>query len=407
MASRRPAGAGPRGPQVPGDTRRFVPRESKDPATGRATIQLTEGADFTSPLYYFGPTVSAKGDALVFQRIAGPDVELWRLDLPSGLATLLATGVTENWSVFCPATEEVVFLQGHRLRGVHLRTLATRTLHELPPDRAFCGIPALSPDGRHATMIHGDKAWFAGADRSSDRRRRHEAQRCHLDLLDVRTGEVRPLVIVNSWITHSDFHGNDRVIFCHHPTECAILMTDLRGGWYTHLRTQTTRGWIINHYVSTAIGIMYEMCSPLPYGAIGCVDPETKEYGDFATNHPIGHVGNDRLGKIWFGDYYRLDAVYRREIGWLPRLRAGEVNEFVPLTRSMPSFGGGQRGHVHPLLMPDRKNLLFTGPDERTETSHMFLLDVSDLANAETDRDAGLSDQRPEDGRYPFDEPTK
>lgn len=380
----------------PGDTRKFTPREFKDPATGRQTIQLTEGPEFTSPLYYFGPTVSVRGDAVVFQRMVGNGVQIWRMDLPSGNATLLVEDVFENRTVFCPATEEVLCQVANRIQCVHVRTLVSRTVLELPSDRAFCGIPAISPDGRHATVIHGDRAWYAGADSSSDRRGRHEARKCHLDLLDLASGKVRPLVIVDSWMTHSDFHGNDRVLFCHHPTECAILMTDLRGGWYTHLRTQTSRGWIINHYISTAIGIMYEMCSPLPYGAIGCVDPDTREYGDFATNHPIGHVGNDRLGKIWFGDFYRLDSVYRREIGWLPRLRASKVNEFVPLTRSMPVFGEGQRGHVHALLMPDRKNLLFTGPDERTETSHMFLLDVSDLANAETDRDEGISDQRPQ-----------
>ena len=382
----------------PGDVKKFTPREFKDPATGRRTIQLTEGPEFTSSLYYFGSTVTANGDAVIFQRIEGNDVQIWRLDMDSGNATLLESGVIENWSVFCPVTEEMFCLKGNCFRSVHIRTLASRTVYELPPDRAFCGIPAISPDGRHATMLHADRTWYAGSDSSSDRKNRYEARKCRLELLNLESGHVHTLIVMDSWLTHSDFHGNDRVIFCHHPTECAILMTDLRGGWYTHLRTQTTRGWIINHYVSTDIGILYEMCSPLPYGAIGCVNPDTYEYGDFATNFPIGHIGNDRQGKIWFGDFYRLDSLYRREIGWLPKLRANEINEFVPLTQNMTSYGSGQRGHVHPLLMPDRKNILFTGPDERTKTSHMFMVDVSDLSAAETDRDEGVSDQRPSSG---------
>jgi hypothetical protein len=202
----------------PGDTMKFVPREFKDPATGRRTIQLTEGPEFTSPLYYFGHTVSARGDAILFQRIDGENVQVWRLDMPSGAATLLVEGVFENRTVFCPATEEVLCQTGNLIRSVHSRTLASRVVYELPPDRAFCGIPAISPDGRHATLLHADRAWYAGSDSSANRRGRYEARQCHLDLLDLQNGRARALVIMDSWLTHSDFHGHDRVLFCHHPT---------------------------------------------------------------------------------------------------------------------------------------------------------------------------------------------
>jgi hypothetical protein len=44
-------------------------------------------------------------------------------------------------------------------------------------------------------------------------------------------------------------------------------------------------------------------------------------------------------------------------------------------------FGGGQKAHFHPQLTPDRKWILFTGGDPRTKTNHVFLLDVSDVAD--------------------------
>ena len=79
--------------------------------------------------------------------------------------------------------------------------------------------------------------------------------------------------------------------------------------------------------------------------------------------------------------------------------RSGPLISRVPAGKFLATVPGAeQRGHVHALLMPDRRHILFTGPDERTETSHLFLLDVSDLADARIDRDEGLSDRRQEWG---------
>ena len=71
-------------------------------------------------------------------------------------------------------------------------------------------------------------------------------------------------------------------------------------------------------------------------------------------------------------------------IAYLPSVHPGRLNPFVPLTEGINNYGRGQRSHLHPVLMADRKNILFTGPDHSTRTNHMFLLDVSDLADFET-----------------------
>jgi hypothetical protein len=47
-------------------------------------------------------------------------------------------------------------------------------------------------------------------------------------------------------------------LFCHAPTEQAFMMTDLRGGWYVHLRTPDERG-VPCHYQATEKGIVYEV----------------------------------------------------------------------------------------------------------------------------------------------------
>jgi hypothetical protein len=58
--------------------------------------------------------------------------------------------------------------------------------------------------------------------------------------------------------------------------------------------------------------------------------------------------------------------------------------EWVELMGNWPAYGGrGQRAHFHPALTPDRGWILFTSGDPATETNHIYVLDVSDLPDAQ------------------------
>ena len=63
----------------------------------------------------------------------------------------------------------------------------------------------------------------------------------------------------------------------------------------------------------------------------------------------------------------------------MKKLDAQTGGEFFDLTGSWPTYGGGQKSHFHPQITPDRKWILFTGGDPRTQTNHLFLLDATDL----------------------------
>lgn len=383
------------------DTIRFPRREIRDPVTGRRWTQLTYGEEFCYPLYFFGPTLTSDGRLLLFHRYRDDEVQNWRMDLATGEAVRLtaattpsclwrpwdeprpACGVRELFSAFSPGSEEMFYFDRNVLRAVHVRTLADRAVYELPADRVPCGLPGASPDGAHLAMVHCDLKWWEGSTRKGAPVR-HGARGCRLDVVDTATGRARNLVTMNSWLTHANFLDNERILFCHPPTECAILMTDLRGGWYSHLRAQTVEGWVVNHYLPTERGIMYETVSPMPFGVMGICDPATYVYRDFKTACPMAHLGHDPAGKLWFGDSYRHDPPHDRFLAWFPRLRAGEVNPFTALTRGFQMYGGNQRSHIHAVLLPDRRHILFTGPDDASRTNHLFLLDVSDLAGVET-----------------------
>lgn len=386
------------------ETRNYECREFDDPLTGRRWTQLTSGEEFCYPLYYFGPVVTADGKTVLFYRYHQGEVQNWKLDLDTGQATQLthastpnclwrfwdeperAHGVRDLMSAFSEVSEELAYFDGNVLRAVHVRTLNDRAVHELPEDRVPCGIPGLSPSGERFVFMHADRAWWEASTRNGTPLR-HEARGVRLDVIDMQTGCRRTLVTINSWLTHANFYDEQRIVFAQLPTENSILMTDLRGGWYVAMRTQTPEGIVLNHAVVTRRGIQYETVSPLPHGIIGHCHPETFASRDYLTDYPIAHVGHDWQGRLWFGDIYELDPPHARHLAWLPRVRVDEVNPFTMLTQGFQMHGNPrvQRCHVHASLMPDRRHILFTGPDESTPANHLFLLDVSDLAGTETD----------------------
>lgn len=389
------------GGRLPIETIHFPRRETKDPETGRRWLQLTSGNEFCYPLYYFGPTVTADGGTLAFYRYVNDEVQNWKLDIASGDAVRLtaattpncmwrfwdekrpAHGVREQLSAFSPGSEELLYFDGNVLHAVHVRTLADRAVYTLSGKRVPCGLPGASPDGKHFAFVHADRHWWDEATQHGPPPR-HEARGVHLDVVDLATGACRTLLVINSWLTHVNFYDNQRIIFCHHPTEESVLMTDLRGGWYTHLRTQGLDGSKVQHYQPTRRGLMYESSNRRPLGSIGLCDPDSHVFQDYRTSYPIHHVGRDTEGKFWFGDCVRNDGKSGSFLAWLPSVQADKVNEFRVLTRSFGTYAHGQRGHLHPVLMPDRRHILFTGPDAETRTNHIFLLDISDLANTET-----------------------
>jgi hypothetical protein len=177
---------------------------------------------------------------------------------------------------------------------------------------------------------------------------------------------------------------------CHPPTEDGLLITDINGGWYAHVRTQDHErpGGQTSHYQASDVGIVYEMNDRL-----GVCDPATyrrREY--FISTYPVIHVGRDQEARAWFFDSKRIDpetGTYKNQprcICYLPELKAEHLNEPQLIMSGTRPYGEGQHAHLHPVIMPDRKNILFVIGDDRWQTNHLCLLDISDLP--ETVREA-------------------
>ena len=373
-----------------------------DPVTGRRIIQLTAGDCFDYPLYYFIPSMTPDSRAIIFHRLQDGDLQLYRLDVATGLTVRLtrattrnalwrpylqpeATGVRGLLSAFNTETSEVVYFDSNDIRAVHIESLEDRHLYTVAEDRVPCGLTGVSPDGKWFVFVHADRPWWeAHVGHRPDPTtspERHTAVGTRLDVLNLATGEVRTLVQINSWLTHSNFYDNFRILFSHPSTDSGVLMTDLRGGYYQHLRTQDELGSIC-HHVPTARGMMYEIAGS-NYGGLYNLDDHSRVEFDLGLKGYM-HTGADPEGRLWFADAHgpsgRAKAIY-----YFDRLKRGVTNTPVALTSEIRTYWVGQRAHLHPRITPDRRWILFTGGDPANETNHLFLLDIGDLEDTVLD----------------------
>lgn len=371
------------------------------PGTGRRAIQLTSGPGTCYPLYYFIPSVTRDGRWLVHHRAADGEVQLVALDLASGGSRQLThaacsdtawrpwcidsgRGVLDHRSVLDVDRARVLWFDGPALHAVDIASGRDELLFTLPPGRIAIGQNCLMPGGDWFVYIHADAEAFArlfpaGWDYGAYWERRRLCEGTALCARNLATGEERELLRINSPIHHVLPLGADRVVFCHPATENGMLLTDLRGGWYTHLRTQDARGGCVCHYVATERGIAYEVLDGgYQAASSGLYDPDTRRSFEFALPTTFGytHTGCDPAGRLWF---YENSARGVHDLHLLRGIGADGRQDWQALTGHWQTFGGGQKSHFHPRLTDDRRWILMTAGDPATGTNQIFLLDAADL----------------------------
>ncbi len=363
----------------------------KAPGTGRAAVQLTAGTAFCYPLYYFIPSLTADAKYLIYHRAEAGQVQLHRLNLQTAESVQLThgntpetrwkgwcfesgRGVLDHRSVLNVARGKVVYFTGeigNDVRMVDVETLQDELLFKLPKNREAVGQNCTSPDGKWLVYIDSPRGSMPG----------RQVKGAKVVAYHFDTKEQRVLCTVDTHIHHVQAYDNEHFIFCHTPTGMGMLMTDLRSGKYVHLR-QGDPGVVtgrICHHLSTRRGMAYEIHTGR---RSGLYDPLTRRRFEFPlpSNFPAGgvHTGWDPDGRLWFWE----DPGGGHRLVYLKRLDE-TGGEFVDLTGSWPTYGRGQKSDFHPQLTPDRKWILFTGGDPATKTTHIFLLDVSDLHDTE------------------------
>jgi len=362
------------------------------PETGRLAVQLTRGAGFAYPLYFFIPSVTRDGRYLIYHHAVHGEVQLFRLDLAAGEARQVthATcsdtqwrpwcvdsghGVLDHRSVLNVARNCVVYFDGNQVRAVDVETFQDRPLFVLADDREAYGQNDCTPDGRWFVYIHVPRGSVWG----------QPCQGAAVVAYDFDTGEQRELCRIDSAVFHVTAYDNQRFIVTHPADHPGMLLTDLTSGTIVPLRDGDpgARGHLIHCHV-TRRGVAYEVPEARCFGLY---DPLTRGRFEFPFPDELQyvHTGRDPEGRLWFCENSTSwDKFDVHDLWALQRLdRQTRRHQWRKLTGTWPTYGGGQKAHFHPQLTPDRKWILFSAGDPASQSCHLFLLDVSDLDDTE------------------------
>jgi hypothetical protein len=366
-------------------------RRLEAPGTNRKAIQLTEGTASAYPMYYFIPSITKDGKYLVYHRYENKEVQLWRLNLKTSETvqmTFYASSTEDNdwlrWqtepglkgvydfrSVVNVERGTVVYFENNTAHQMDIETLEDQVLFTVPEGREVQGQNCVSPDGK----------LFIYIDRPAGVTFRGPCIGAKLVAYNFDTKEHKVLCVVNHAIHHTLPVDNERFMIHHPPGHNGMIMTDLSSGVWTDLRwgDKNARGTVV-HAVTTEKGIAFE-ASGIEGGMVisGLYDPFTRRRLEFLLPSDFGysHTGYDPTGNLWF--YETNHKKEGHSLWYMEELDPVNGGVFKRLTGDWKTYSKSQRGHFHPQLTPDRRWILFTGGDPKTQTDQLFLLDISNL----------------------------
>lgn len=366
----------------------------------RTILQLTSGADFCYPLYYFAPSITADNRFMVYHRQtpgAVHEIQLHRLDLATGESVVLARGTSEgaHWqpwgvdpargilgdrSALAVQRGEVIYFDGRRARAVDLSTLAHRDLFDVPEDRFTLAQNCVTGDDRWFIYVHVDRRAYERllamreADGAAFRRNAAICEATVIAAYNLDTAEHRTVLTIDYPVHHVHAYGREHIAFSHIPGDVhGMGFMSIHDSDYRVPRPADEAGGKIVHHVPTARGIAYEV-NFRPDGAwAGLMDPHTGRRREWPVLPGTNHTGVDPAGTLFF---YQVGA---DRIEVMRRFDAGGDHDWQDLFGAWPSYGRGQKAHFHPRLVLGRRWMQLVAGDPRTGTNHIFLVDVGDL----------------------------
>lgn len=375
------------------------------PGSGRMAVRLTQGGALSYPLYYYTPSLTVDLRFLVFHRADRAGVQLWRLELATGEQAPLtrATGKETHWFPWCvdkgPGVRDhlsalnltrnsVVFFDDRKACEVDVPSAKLRPLFELPPHRVPIGQNCMSPDDEWFVFIHHDAESHRRMKSLPYQEARQQSKGTVLAAYHFASREVRDLLCIDSPIHHVLPHGSDELIFCHPRDENGMLRTTMAGGTWTHLRPRDENGGTICHFVSSAVGLHYEVTGRSDgIHLAGLLESVTGRTLEIPLPRGFGytHTGRDPLGKTWIFENERRGAhpeCRLHDLWFLSEHRANGEDVWEPLFEGWQNGSAGQSSHCHPQMVGDREWILFVGGDMQGGKSQIHLLEAGDLGES-------------------------
>ena len=375
-----------------------------DKETGRKLLRITDGNFHSYPMYYFIPSVTDDERYIVYHRMDEKEVQLYSTELATGKITRLTNAKYEDtqWMPWCSKTpagvldhrsaldsknNRVIFFDGNRVMMTPVDRSDPRELFTIPEDRTPIGQNCVTPDGKWFVYIHHDRKTYKQIASTREWNiyypARSSSYETSAEAINIKTGETREILRINSPIHHIFPHGNEHFVINHPVNESGMIFAPLNGGWYTNLRTKDPKGRMPCHCASTERGIAYEAYQGHSDVVAGITNPFTHEHREFHLPDDLGyvHTGHDWKGRLFFYEnmIYDDSGTTLHNMHYLESIENSKPKYKKLLGHRDAYIERAQKSHFHPRMTPDRNYIIFTGGCPDTKTNQIYFLDVNDL----------------------------
>lgn len=349
---------------------RHYPAEAKTftaPESGLEVIQLTtHPADDCAP--YFTST-SFVGDGLVIASRRTGDWNLFYVDLKTRELTQLTDGrgIAGQGATVCPATREVFYREGDKIKSVNLDTLEERTITSAPDGYNVGAALSVTDDGTMLAFSITEKIKLTTKtdviySDMDEHFRKHPWSAVMVGRSD--GSDWHQVARQRNWISHTMISptatgGGGIVLYCHEgrwdqvPQRLWLVNAD--GTNNRKLRPEELPALRIGHefWLPDGMHVGYQVQYPGKTKGIGIADVRNGIFKEYPADFTDTHVQRSRDGRWFVGDGSAKEPYIN-----LYELQDGRLHG-RHLFRHDGSFAQ-QYWHPHPSFSPDDRFVLFT-----------------------------------------------
>lgn len=361
----------------------------EDHETGLTIRQLTAHKAHSHHLYFTNPGWYAGGTKLLFGSERGNRVNLYSIELASGIITQLTDldqppPPAETSFLFAsinPTRDEVYFWHGRDLVALDLTSLEERRIYRAP-DRFLTNMTNVTADGKYlCTGLYEDLSHQFKIDLLHGYvgfREYWEAMPLsQVIAVDTTTGESRVVFEENYWIGHVNTSPKlpNILTYCHEgpwdKVDNRIWGLDMATGKSWKIRP-TAPGERVGHeyWFADGVNIGYHGHSPTAEAFYGSIRYDGTNIVEAPFPADSMHFHSNSLSLI-VGDGGRANP---RLLLW--RFRDGQFEGPRQVAYHRGSFQV-QITHVHPRFSPDGRQILYVSDD--SGYGNLYLVDTPDF----------------------------
>ncbi len=350
------------GKTYPPEWKRFT-----SPESGLEVIQLTSDGNLNCGLYFYNDGFNLKDSVLVFASKRTGSMNLFTVDLRSGVIRQLTDGekVRARGATYSAERNEVYFGDDRVVKALDIRTLKERTLYNIPKGFNIAASLSVNVDGSMIAfaVVKKPKNNASGIG---------QPYQSIIVAVNTITGYSHEVTNEESYISHVLINPIDtmKILYCHEGAWDTVAQrmwfVYSNGSGKCALRPEEDPTLKVGHeyWFKDGKHVGYQIGKADKRKYIGVLDIDTKEYKEYPYADDK-HTECNSTGTLFVGDGMPKHA----DISTYT-LEGGKAKQKV-LFRHNSSYADEEQ-HPHPRFSPDDKSVFFTS--DKDGQSNIYII---------------------------------